>query len=360
MENNLQIQKRENLIQSKERNYSIDILKFLASIAVVAVHVESNYRFLEFTQGTLLWDVSILINIFSKWAVPIFFMSSGYFLLNTRNFEYKEFIKKRFSKVLIPFIVMSFLFTIHYQHLSGNVSLKWGIIGLIKNLLGYPASAHLWFLYPILAIYILIPVFKGILDKLDSKLMLTIILSCFLVKTIIPFTDIIASGQTNYWREIPLITNAATLYFILGGYLGRVNLSKNFKLGLYLATIAIMILSVFSVYKVEFLYNRNLEVLFDISSINNLLLSVTLFTLFKDIKFKKLSSSKIFTRIMKVLSDVNFGIFLLHPIFIDFTKSIFSKGNILVELVNQTIMVYTLTFTTVYIIKKIPILKRIV
>lgn len=360
MENSLQIHKKENLIQSKQRNYSIDILKFIASIMVIAIHVESNYRFLEFTPGTLLWDVSILINIFCKWAVPIFFMSSGYFLLNAKNFEYKEFIKKRFSKVLIPFIAISFLFTIHYQYLSGEISLKWGLIGLIKNLLGYPTSAHLWFLYPILAIYILMPVFKGILDNLDSKLILIIILGCFLVKTIIPFTDIIASGQSNYWREIPLVVNSATLYFILGGYLGRVSLNKNFKLGLYLSTTIIMILSVFAVYKVEILYNRNLEVLFDISSINNLLLSVALFVFFKDIEFRKLSNSKIFIKTMKILSDVNFGMFLLHPMFIDYTKSIFSKGNIVVELFTQTIMVYIITVVIVCIIKKIPIIKRIV
>ena len=43
---------KDRLVQKNERNYSLDILKFLASIAVVAIHVESNYRIGEFVPNT--------------------------------------------------------------------------------------------------------------------------------------------------------------------------------------------------------------------------------------------------------------------------------------------------------------------
>lgn len=345
---------------TKTKLYSIDLLKFLASIAVVLIHVQGNFRPYEMVINTQLWDLELAVYFFSKWSVPIFIMCSGYFLLNDKkDLPYMEFIKKRLSKVLIPFLAASLLFTIHYQNMSGDVSAKWAIVGLVKNILGYPASAHLWFIYPLIGIYLLTPLFKGIMDKLDGKIVIVIIGICFMVKTVLPFTDIIAEWQTNYWRDIPIATNAFALYFILGGYLGRIELKKGYKLGLYALTAITLAVSFIAMFKIEFLYNRSLEVLLDISSINNVLLSVSLFIAFKDMRINNIKN-KFGKVILNTLSEINFGVFLFHPIFIDILKPYFNTtGNIAMSVFAQLAVVYIATGIFVFVLKRIPLLKKI-
>ena len=344
----------------KTRLYSIDLLKFLASIAVVFIHVQGNFRPYEMVQNTQLWDLELIIYFLCKWSVPIFIMCSGYFLLNDKKeLSYTEFIKKRLSNVLIPFLAVSLLFTIHYQNMSGSVSIKWAMIGFIKNILGYPASAHLWFIYPLIGIYLLTPLFKGIMDKIDGKIVVVMIMICFIVNTIVPFTDIIVQWQANYWRDIPIVNNAFALYFILGGYLGRIEIKKVHKLMIYILSIIVVAISFIALFKVEILYNRSLEVLLDISSINNLLLSVSLFIAFKDMRINNMTN-KFGKAILKNLGEINFGVFLFHPIFIDVLKPYFnSTGNIITDVFSQLILVYIVTGVFVFVLKRIPLLRKL-
>ena len=77
-------------------------------------------------------------------------------------------------------------------------------------------------------------------------------------------------------------------------------------------------------------------------------------------KLKNLKESKLFRNIVKTLSDVNFGVFLWHPIFINIIKPYFVGGNkILMDIIVQIAAVYFITSVVVYIIKKIPIIRRI-
>lgn len=351
-------------IIKRERNYGIDILKFIASIAIVLIHVDSNYRPYEFVPNTQLWNVSIAVNILTRWAIPIFIMASGYFLLNDNSYTtYKDFLKKRLSKILIPFIAVSMIFTIYYQYKSGTLSIKWIGVATIKSILGYPASAHLWFLYPLIGLYILTPIFKAIIDKIDIKMIIAIIGICILVRTIVPILDITQNmWESNYWREIPLGVNPFTLYFILGGYLGRHRLSKQKKHTIYIISVITLIISCVATYKVEFLYNRTVDIVADIGSINNLLASISIFIFMTELKFEKLKEINLFKKLIKILTEINFGVFLLHPIFIDLLleKMMTYNQSIVVTMLTYTLIIYIITSITVYLIKRIPVLKQIV
>ena len=51
---------------TKKRDYSMDLLKFLASFGVVMIHVDSNFRQGEFVKNTTAWDLSLAINLLTK------------------------------------------------------------------------------------------------------------------------------------------------------------------------------------------------------------------------------------------------------------------------------------------------------
>lgn len=346
-----------------KRDYSMDLLKVIASFGVVMIHVDSNFRISDFIPNTNAWNISLAINLLTKWCIPIFIMISGYYLLNSKNeISYKDFLKKRFNKVLIPFIVWSIIYNLYYQYISSGISLKWLVLGLIKNILGYPTAAPLWFLYPLIGLYLMVPIFKKIIEEIDFKIVLIIIGFAFIIKTVAPFTDTITNGTINYWKDVPLSNSSFAIYFILGGYLGKVNPSIKTKICIYFSSMIVFAIGILATYKIQMIYDRSVEVTLDIGAINNLLLCISLFLLFKDIKFKKISSNKIFIWLMNTLSQINFGIFLLHPIIIDIIKVIFMelKLNLITSLMLQGIIVYIITGIIVFIIKKIPIIKKIV
>ena len=105
-------------------------------------------------------------------------MISGYYVLNSKKeVTYREFLKKRFSKVLIPFLVESLIYNLYYQSISSGISMKWIIFGLVKNVMAYPTAA--------------------------------------------PFTDMMMVGQVNYWKCIPLSNNK--IFVNIVNFLSTVN-----------------------------------------------------------------------------------------------------------------------------------------
>ncbi len=347
----------------KQRDYSMDILKFLAGLGVVLIHVDANFRNTDFWPNTQAWDLSLAINLLTKWCIPVFIMISGYYVLNSKKeVTYREFLKKRFSKVLIPFFVWSLIYNLYYQYISSGISMKWTIFGLVKNVMGYPTAAPLWFLYPLMGLYLMTPIFKKIVAEVDGKMILILIGFAFIIRTVAPFTDMMMGGQMNYWKDIPLSNSAFGLYFIIGGYLGKTDINKNLKYLIYMITIVTFSICFVVTYKTPVLYDRSIEVFLDISAINNMLVCISLFLAYKDMKFAKLSNNKIFVNTVDFLSTVNFGVFLLHPIVIDIVKLKFFglTGDLLTLILVQVIIVYFITSVIVYVMKKSPILKRIV
>lgn len=89
------------------RNYSLDALKLVASFFVVFIHV--NF-------GGVFGDV---VQEFAGFAVPIFFLTSGYFSCNAvQNSDFHKIIK-RIKSVLLIFAVVLVLYSLLYIALNG-------------------------------------------------------------------------------------------------------------------------------------------------------------------------------------------------------------------------------------------------
>ena len=80
-----------------------DTLKILAIIAVITIHVSGNSVILPVSSSG--WWAANFYHSLSQWAVPVFVMLSGAFLLGKTDEPLKLFFKKRIKKVVIPYIV---------------------------------------------------------------------------------------------------------------------------------------------------------------------------------------------------------------------------------------------------------------
>lgn len=131
----------------------LDVLRVIACLAVITIHTAAIY----FYSYNDLWAPVLLLNSFSRMAVPIFFMLTGFFILDSQLISIKSFYIKRYIRILIPFIITCIIYFFTPQH--NDLSIYKYIIYCLTHSIQY----HLWYIYVLFGIYALIPFFIVIL-----------------------------------------------------------------------------------------------------------------------------------------------------------------------------------------------------
>lgn len=134
----------------KKYNPAIDSLRILASLAVVFIHTSTKtLEASSYDLQRLSW--TLLLNQIFRFAVPLFFIISGFVLELSYPFHtsYSTYLKKRMVRILIPYIFWStvYYFFIYTQHDSP----------FLRDLLTGDASYQLYFIPALIIFYIIFP-----------------------------------------------------------------------------------------------------------------------------------------------------------------------------------------------------------
>jgi surface polysaccharide O-acyltransferase-like enzyme len=253
----------------------LDWLRALATIAVVIIHVASGAGSVGKLQNGqhLSWLEANLFEILSRWSVPGFVMISGALLLgDLRSITLKEFLKKRASKVVIPFVGWSILFYL-YGAYKGYfpASIKSGVKLFITNGISY----HLWFLYMIVGIYFITPLLQ-IFVRHASKQQIQYFLCLWLYASVI-------TRLFDFWIGIHLSIELFFVtdyvgYFLLGYYLAHYEISKRWRIFSYLGACIGFFVGFFGTYYYTFKGNGTLnEFWYSYFSPSTLLFAIGLF-----------------------------------------------------------------------------------
>src|SRR5260221_14613224 len=89
---------------------AIDFLRVISILAVVMIHTTT--RHLEITHYDLVNNsFTLLLNQISRFAVPLFFMVSGFALeISYSPIGVKKYFKKRVGRILFPYLICSFIY----------------------------------------------------------------------------------------------------------------------------------------------------------------------------------------------------------------------------------------------------------
>ena len=170
-----------------ERKVWIDWLRVAACFMVFVVH--STEPFYLGGQGSLILDETdafwaSFFDTLVRSCVPLFVIASSY-LMFPLNCSTGEFFKKRAIRILIPFILWSVVYAFAWGEPVEN----------FKNLLlnfNY-AAGHLWFIYMLLGVYLLMPLLSPWAEKVGKKELLAY-LGIWLFTTTIPIIRDWAAG----------------------------------------------------------------------------------------------------------------------------------------------------------------------
>lgn len=288
------------------RNLSMDLLRVVCCMFVVAIHVTPDYGNTVTNGYPLTIQIeSLIIQSIVRTGLPIFFILSGYFLLNRNGSEGVVKYFKRMISITIPFLIYAFPYYIEFYNGSFNFS---GILLFFTYVFesSTSLSSHFWFVYSILGIYIIYPAIKFVTDNISEKQSLNVIIFLVLLITYQAYFNQLGIFIPGLHNIIPIQTlDTWVIYFICGGMIKRVahsDMHFNLTWSIPLLILAEVLLVYISVNK----YNFNTHP-YDTNPVM-LVLTLLITYLFARLEHVNVMLKKI----VSLTSDYTYGLFLIH------------------------------------------------
>jgi surface polysaccharide O-acyltransferase-like enzyme len=333
----------------------LNILRCLAILGVVLIHNASPLVNMTWIRQPDLWWFGNTANAAFRFAVPVFLMLSGATLLG-REMPLVDFYKRRYTKVLLPFLFWIPAYII-FRWLVLRPSLQphdWnGIINFISDLWTKDGiSKHFWYIWMILFLYLIIPFIGKFVRNLNLKQLWIILLIWILITQ---FSLKVPLNPYGWSGNIAQKFFGYSLYigYILMGYALFITPLNGRKIRLFaLVTFFItIIIAVFGVWMMSKGGRLN-QTFHGYLHFNTILQSIAIFLIFKDIQIR----NKELLRFSSHLSDYSYGIYLSHMIIIGtlFYHGIYWKfAHPLISIPLLTLGVLFASWLLIWILRKI-------
>ncbi len=222
-------------MDTAQREIWIDWMRVVACFLVIMTHSCEPFYLggegsLILTKADAIW-VSVL-NVIPRACVALFVVASSY-LQFPLHYSTGEFFRRRAARILIPFLFWSVVY-----------ALVWGEpVQNFKDLLlnfNY-AAGHLWFVYMLVGVYLVMPLLSPWAEKVGKKELL-VYLGIWLFTTMIPFIRQWAGGPAPVmygpsgipnpakyplWGEASW--NAYGVFYYVSGFIGYLLLGLYFR-----------------------------------------------------------------------------------------------------------------------------------
>ncbi len=345
-----------------ERNINLDLLKIVACVMVITIHVTATNLVSGFAVGTLAWRINLFFNVLSRAAVPLFMMVSGKLILAKNDApSVKELFDKYIFRIFKIYIFWSLFYSLSKILIIGiNAPITESVI--FDNILPH---YHLWYLAALIGVYFVLPLLFAIRDYRDGEY-LKYFVYIFVFFGIIKFSlMLLPYGINDYVMFIPKFIDLISYplveysgYFLLGYYLGNIKwkISKFKLLLIFILTILVAFKTIdYLSIKQGYLYHEALEYF----TVFTFIEATVLFKLFQTLDQRKL---KDFTKQLIVnISSLTLGIYIIHAFVIEeiIPRLIFIKtNNMLIFVPVMVAIVFTNSTLITLLIKNIKIINK--
>lgn len=323
-------------------------LRVLATILVIFIHVSSMYIFsMGLTPASEDYLLYQFTHTFCSCAVVIFVMISGALLLDREDeISFDRIVKHyipRIAGALVLFgLPMCMIELLAANHSINILTLLWKSI---YNLISGQCWTHMWYLYMLIGLYLITPLFhKFILastDKDHKWLAIVLLIMGFVIPNLSVYTSI---SFSNY-----LILPSFIATYYLGFYIKRYVLDK--KYAPHIAWIMIALYIGWSYYQA-----RTGQMQYGPHCIPSLLVAAALFCI--------ASKHPILPRLSAFLSKYCFCIYIIHAVILQVAFKMIHIEQILqlTPVFNMIIVVTTIFITSLLIaipLKKSALFKNI-
>lgn len=333
----------------KKRILSMDILRALAIITVVLIHV-SALMLGEASFNSKVYMQALIVNQLSRFSVPVFIALSGIGLTMTYKEDqgYFRFLNKRLYKIIPRYFLWCFIYVFF-------ITKTFDIYTLSMDIIYGRVFYHLYYVPLIVEFYL---VFPFIYRFIGSKLGL---LSSFIVTLAI----LIGSHQYLFSKDLVWFFERKNMldwifYFSFGAFIGNnieifTQIVQKYKVLFSLAFVIVL-----SGFIYEVILNTRLEQTLDYTTTflrpSVLIYTIALMLFIFSIDWKE----NLFTKIMQYLSINSYGIYLSHAFVLYYITKYYTDNNMSIASLNYGVIGFLIALFGAIAInasRKLPYLK---
>lgn len=325
----------------KDRIVFIDYIRVVACLMVMMVHVTENFYIPDMSGADMVriandanrfwiafWNGGV-----SRICVPLFMIASAFLLAPMKSgTTMSQFYKRRFLRIGPPLLIFMVLYSI-LPPLFGQFGWDQGLAYLKRIPLNFPDNAyHLWFMYPLISIYLIIPVISPWLEKASAKDE-RIFLALFALSTFIPFIHKLTPNQYIFgecwWNNFHMLWYCSGYigYLVMAHYIHN-HMDWSTKKRLVIGSICLIAGSAYTMWSHYSMSATGIplslsmiEYAWEFCTPNLLISSFGAFTLFTCIRQTKTP------KLIEDISKLSFGMFLIHVFFVTPIAQYFINGN---------------------------------
>lgn len=328
----------------ESRNCNIDLMKIVACIAVVGIH----------TFPRDLSEITALLYYLCGFAVPVFFMSSGYFLLNRGPVTIRYSMKKCIGIVRVVIcwnIIISGCKTVRALVLQRN---------FVEELINFPLEClksifqegtiwQFWYLGALLILYLLLPILSRF-----TKRKLLFLVGAGVIAVILELISFYLRYPVQKYIVQTLRLWTWIFYWLLGSEISEIQkwISKHISIKSHIFLFGICTIFNLSYQMIVGTYlitesGKRLHAEYFYDSLCEMIWIILLFTL-----VLRLTLSNTVEKYVYKIAPLAMGIYIIHPFVIRTLKKIVGIDSLVMALVCGLVTLI-ISYSTALLISKI-------
>lgn len=331
--------------------FYIEIIRIIACFMVIINHVNS----LVLTNNNFLNSTFYCIGFcLCKIGVPLFLLITGALIL-AKQYDYRK-VFKCILKVFLPVIGISLILTIKNDGIE-----NFGLLIFIKNIISEPYIVPYWYIYALIGIYLTVPFLQKMIKNFKNKDYLIFILIFLFIPSFINSLSSYLNININNNFKLAFFPIVSSIV-VCGNFISKIKLDKKYFIISVLSFLIAYILMFISMY-IPYLNTK--EISFTLDSWNSfpvIIMSISVYYIIRYLFENKKTNDKIKNIIYKI-GSCTFGIYLIHTLCYDriynfgFMQYLFNLNSIL-GIIILDLLVFVICMIIIYILKKIPIVKK--
>lgn len=349
---------QKNALEKKQRIIYFDVLRIAATLGVMLLHISSqNWSVTNVT--SFQWQTFNFFDSIVRWTVPIFVMISGALFLD-RDISIGKIFKNNIFRIITAFLFWSVLYA--GVSFAQGTSFKKACLQVVQG------HFHMWFLFMIVGLYLIVPFVKKIIESeaLVKYFFALGLIFTFIIPQGIAILNLVNGtlgktansivGNINFHFTLGYI-----FYFILGYYLSKIDLSKKMRVIIYCLSAIGFVCTILGTLFVSIYSNGPKQTFYGYLTLNVLLESLGVFVFFK-YNLNLIHMSEKLQNIVAKLSKYSFGAYLAHLMVIEQLKKLAGlttlSFNPILSIAVILVIVSVVSFAVSWICNHIPFLNK--
>ena len=342
-----------------KKNDTLEFIRAYATVAVVTIHTVNSgiiYSGEAALQGLVAFFLAVKNIVY--WAVPCFLMITGYLLLDPKR---EVPLKKLFGKYILRMVWVLAIFGAAFSWIEiffeERMFSPMQILRAYRDVMIGHTWAHLWYVYALIGIYLLLPLYRAAARCLPDRELLYLVTVIFAFQTVLP----VCEAFTGVTFGVSLHLSAVfPLYLLLGEVRRRELLTLGRATARIVFSAATLLIAVLSV--IQVLCDVDLSMFFGYASPLTVLMAYALFCIMQQHPVRK---SGLGAKIIGEISAKSFAIYIIHMFFVNLEYQFLhlhlldsiSKALLIPVLIVLDLM---LSYLAAWCMKKIPFISKLV